>query len=219
MTAEQKTPFAVSISNFVQSQLEQNRQTFGWQLPCRVVAVDGAIVTVNFEIDTGGQYTFPPVTCPIAQSIYVRLPVQIGDLGMCISADARLGGITGLGVKGALSPLGLPFNLGALVYVPLGATDWSEVDPNAVNINAPNGVVLRDSNNNCTITLTPTGVNVVIGSTSLLVQSSGVTVNGKFTVNGNVETTGTLKNNGVSVGSTHKHSGVQAGASNTGNPV
>jgi hypothetical protein len=219
MTAEQKTPFAVSITNFVQSKLEQNRQNFGWQLPCRVIAVDGAIVTVNFEIDTGGQYTFPPVTCPIAQSIYVRLPVQIGDLGMCISADARLGGITGLGVKGALSPLGLPFNLGALVYVPLGANDWSTVDPNAVNINAPNGVVLRDTNNNCTVTLTPSGVIVAIGSTSLLVQSAGVTVNGKFTVNGNVETTGTLKNNGVSVGSTHKHSGVQTGGSNTGNPV
>lgn len=219
MTAEQKTPFAVSISNYVQSQLEKNRQSFGWQLPCRVIAVDGAIVTVNFEIDTGGQYTFPPVTCPIAQSIYVRLPVQIGDLGMCISADARLGGVTGLGVKGALSPLGLPFNLGALVYVPLGATDWSSVDPNAVNINAPNGAVIRDTGNNCVITLTPTGVNVTIGSTSFLVESGGVTVNGKFTVNGNVETTGTLKNNGVSVGSTHKHSGVSTGISNTGNPV
>jgi len=219
MTAEQKTPFAVSISDYVQSKLEQNRQNFGWQLPCRVIAVNGAIVTVNFEIDTGGQYTFPPVTCPIAQSIYVRLPVQIGDLGMCISADARLGGITGLGVKGALSPLGLPFNLGALVYVPLGANDWSAVDPNAVNINAPNGVVLRDTENNCTITLTPSGVTVAIGSTSFLVESVGVTVNGKFTVNGNVETTGTLTNNGVNVGSTHEHSGVQTGGSNTGVPI
>ena len=219
MTSEQKTPFAVSISNYVQTKLEQNRQSFGWQLPCRVIAVNGAIVTVNFEIDTGGQYTFPPVTCPIAQSTYVRLPVQIGDSGMCISADARLGGVTGLGIKGALAPLGLPFNLGALVYVPLGANDWSSVDPNAVNINAPNGVVIRDTENNCTITLSPTGVTVAIGSTSLIVDSTGVTVNGKFTVNGNVETTGTLKNNSVSVGSTHKHSGIQTGTSNTGNPV
>ena len=219
MTAEQKTPFAVSISDYVQSKLEQNRQNFGWQLPCRVIAVNGAIVTVNFEIDTGGQYTFPPVTCPIAQSTYVRLPVQIGDLGMCISADARLGGVTGLGIKGALAPLGFPFNLGALVYVPLGANDWSNVDSNAVNINAPNGVVIRDTENNCTITLLPTGVTVAIGSTSLVVDSTGVIVNGKFTVNGDVATTGALTNNGKSVGSTHKHSGVQTGTSNTGNPV
>jgi phage gp45-like len=247
MTAEQKTPFAVSISDYVQSKLEQNRQNFGWQLPCRVIAVNGAIVTVNFEIDTGGQYTFPPVTCPIAQSIYVRLPVQIGDLGMCISADARLGGITGLGVKGALSPLGLPFNLGALVYVPLGANDWSSVDPNAVNINAPNGVVIRDTNNQCTITLTPSGVTIVRGSTQVIINDTGITMYGNLLVHGsitgdngfhitggtgatmqitgdiaqtgNFANTGTLTNNGVNVGSTHEHSGVQTGGSNTGVPI
>ena len=67
--------------------------------------------------------------------------------------------------------------------------------------------------------MTPSGVTVAIGSTSLIVDSTGVTVNGKFTVNGNVETTGTLKNNSVNVGSTHKHSGVTTGISNTGNPI
>jgi hypothetical protein len=217
MSIEQKVPFAVSISNLIQNKLGENEQAFGFQLPCRVIAVDGAIVTVNFEIDTNGEFTFPPVTCPIAQSTYIRLPVQVGDLGMCIAANARLGGVTGLGQ--GLAPLGLPFNLGALVYVPIGNADWSTVDPNAVNINAPNGVVLRDTNNNCTITLLPSGVTVSIGSTSLVVNSTGVTVNGKFTVNGDVATTGALTNNGISVGSTHKHSGVQTGGSNTGNPV
>jgi len=217
MSSAQKTPFAVSISNYVQQQIEQSQQAFGFQLPCRVTKVTGSIVTVAFEIDTGGEFTFPEVQCPIAQSIYVRLPVQVGDFGLCIAADARLGGITGLG-KG-LAPLGLPFNLGALVYLPIGNLNWSSVDPNAVNINAPNGVVLRDTNNNCTVTLTPSGVTVAIGSTSLVVNSTGVTVNGKFTVNGDVATTGALTNNGKSVGSTHKHSGVQTGTSNTGNPV
>ena len=217
MSIEQKVPFAVSISNLIQNKLGENEQAFGFQLPCRVIAVNGAIVTVNFEIDTGGEFTFPPVVCPIAQSTYIRLPVQVGDLGMCIAANARLGGVTGLGQ--GLAPLGLPFNLGALVYVPIGNADWSAVDPNAVNINAPNGVVLRDTNNNCTVTLTPSGVTVAIGSTSLVVASDGVTVNGKFTVNGDVATIGALTNNGKSVGSTHKHSGVQTGTSNTGNPV
>jgi len=219
MSLGQKIPLAQSISDYVQQAIELNQMSNGLQLPCRVVAVDGAIVTVNFEIDNNGEYTFPQVKMPIAQSIYVRLPVQVGDLGICVSADVRIGGITGLGTKGALAPLVKPFNLSALIFVPVGATDWEAVDPNAVNINAPNGAVIRDTGNNCVITLTPTGVNVTIGSTSFLVESSGVTVNGKFTVNGNVETTGTLKNNGVSVGSTHKHSGVQTGISNTGNPV
>ena len=76
MTAEQKTPFAVSISNYVDSKLEQNRQTFGWQLPCRVIAVDGAIVTVNFEIDTGGKYTFSPVCRPTPVALIVFFKVR-----------------------------------------------------------------------------------------------------------------------------------------------
>jgi len=245
MSAEQKTPFAVSISNLIQGKLDENQQAFGFQLPCRVTAVNGSIVTVNFEIDTGGEFTFPPVTCPIAQSTYVRLPVQVGDYGVCLAADARLGGVTGLGT--GLAPLELPFNLGALVYVPIGNKNWSSVDPNAVNINAPNGAVIRDTNNNTTITLVPSGVTVVHGSTRMVIDSAGVTITGNLTVHGlitgdagfhitggsgatmqitgdinqtgNFANTGTLTNNSKNVGSTHEHSGVQSGSSNTGAPI
>jgi len=245
MSAEQKTPFAVSISNLLDTKLGQNQQAFGFQLPCRVTAVNGAIVTVNFEIDTGGLFTFPPVTCPIAQSTYVRLPVQVGDFGVCMAADARLGGVTGLGQ--GLAPLELPFNLGALVYVPIGNKNWSSVDPNSVNINAPNGVVLRDTNNDTTVTLIPTGVTVIRGSTKMVIDNSGVTITGNLLVHGtitgdngfhisggtgatmqitgdisqtgNFANTGTLTNNGKNVGSTHEHSGVTSGSSNTGVPI
>ena len=252
MSAEQKTPFAVSISNLLDTKLGQNQQAFGFQLPCRVTAVNGAIVTVNFEIDTGGQFTFPPVTCPIAESTYVRLPVQVGDFGVCMAADARLGGVTGLGQ--GLAPLELPFNLGALVYVPIGNKNWSSVDPNAVNINAPNGVVLRDTNSATTITLIPSGVTVIRGSTEMVINDSGVTITGNLVVHGsitgdngfyisktgsgatmqitgditqtgnfsstgNISNSGSLTNNGKNVGSTHEHSGVQSGSSNTGVPI
>jgi len=245
MSAEQKTPFAVSISNLIQSKLEENQQAFGFQLPCRVTAVNGSIVTVNFEIDTGGEFTFPPVTCPIAQSTYVRLPVQVGDYGVCLAADARLGGVTGLGT--GLAPLDLPFNLGALVYVPIGNKKWSSVDPNAVNINAPNGAVIRDTNNNTTITLVPSGVTVVHGSTVMVIDNAGVTITGNLTVHGlitgdagfhitggsgatmqitgdinqtgNFANTGSLTNNGKAVGSTHTHGGVQTGTGTTGTPT
>jgi hypothetical protein len=245
MSAEQKTPFAVSISNLIENKLGENQQAFGFQLPCRVVSVNGSIVTVNFEIDTGGEFTFPPVTCPIAQSTYVRLPVQVGDYGLCIAADARLGGVTGLGT--GLAPLDLPFNLGALVYLPIGNKNWSSVDPNAVNINAPNGVVLRDTNNNTTITLVPSGVTVVHGSTQMVINATGVTITGNLLVHGsitgdngfhitggtgatmqitgdisqtgNFANTGSISNNGKNIGSTHEHSGVQIGGSNTGAPI
>jgi len=245
MSAEQKTPFAVSISNLLDTKLGQNQQAFGFQLPCRVTAVNGAIVTVNFEIDTGGLFTFPPVTCPIAESTYVRLPVQVGDFGVCMAADARLGGVTGLGQ--GLAPLELPFNLGALVYVPIGNKNWSSVDPNAVNINAPNGVVLRDTNSATTITLVPSGVTIIRGNTEMVINDTGVTITGNLLVHGtitgdngfhisggtgatmqitgnisqtgNFASTGTLTNNGKNVGSTHEHSGVQSGSSNTGVPI
>ena len=216
MSSAQKTPFAVSLSNYLGTKLEQNNEGFGWQLPCIVKAVNGSMVTVAFEVDTGGEITFPEVTCPIAQSRYVRLPVQVGDFGMCISANARLGGVTGLG-KG-LAPLGLPFNLGALVYVPIGNVNWESVDPNAVNINAPNGVVLRDTNNNCTVTLLPSGVTVVIGSTQLIVNASGVTIDGNLQVNGKINSTNDIVAGTISL-EHHVHSGVQSGTSNTGTPI
>ena len=245
MSSAQKTPFAVSLSNYFETKFGQNNEGFGWQLPCIVRAVNGSMVTVAFEVDTGGELTFPEVTCPIAQSKYVRLPVQVNDFGMCISANARLGGVTGLG-KG-LAPLGLPFNLGALVYVPIGNTNWESVDPNAVNINAPNGAVIRDDGNNCVITLTPTGVTVVRGSTQVIINDTGITMYGNLLVHGsitgdngfhitggtgatmqitgdisqtgNYTSTGTLTNNGKAVGSTHTHGGVQTGGGTTGTPT
>jgi phage baseplate assembly protein gpV len=36
---------------------------------------------------------------------------------------------------------------------------------------------------------------------------------------GNMSVTGTMTNNGVNIGSTHVHSGVDAGPSNTGGPL
>jgi hypothetical protein len=49
--------------------------------------------------------------------------------------------------------------------------------------------------------------------------NGGIVVTGNLTVNGNVDTTGTLKNNTKDVGSTHKHSGVTTGGGQTGNPI
>jgi len=68
---------------------------------------------------------------------------------------------------------------------------------------------------------------IKIGSTKIEVKNDGtvnitattINMNGNVNITGNVATTGTLQNNGKNVGSTHSHSGVQAGGSNTGVPV
>ena len=191
MDLSQKSPFAVTMTNYIQNKIDTNQETFGWQLPCRVVKVAGAIVTVAFEIDQSNGLTFPQVECAIAQSTFVRLPVQVGDFGICVAANARLGGVNGLG--SGVAPLSNPLNLEGLVYVPIGNANWEAVDPNAVNINAPNGVVLRDTNNNCVVTLTPSGITVIIGSTNISVSGTEVAItantialNGVIQLNGPV---------------------------------
>ena len=253
MSDGQKRPLSRTLNEFVDSSINTANNKQGQILPCRVTAVNGAIVTVNFEVEAGKQ-TFAPVTCPIAESMYVRLPVQVGDFGICITADVRLGGISGLGLGKA--PLANPSNLGGLVFVPIGNKNWESVDPNAVNIGAPNGAVIRDFGNNSTITLTPSAITIVRGATNIVINDSGVTItnpntgvviNGNLTVNGLITGTagfaisggtggtmnivgdinqtgsfansGGLTNAGKNVGSTHEHSGVQTGGSNTGAPI
>ena len=53
------------------------------------------------------------------------------------------------------------------------------------------------------------------------VNINGVTIDASGNINApqNVAVGGTLRNGGVNVGKDHKHSGVQSGGSNTGNPI
>jgi hypothetical protein len=187
MGISQKTPFGISVNNFTNRKIADFQQGLGQALPCHVVKVEGAIVTVNFDVLTdvnGVQLTIPPVTCPIAESAYVRLPVQVNDTGICVPANARLGGISGLGLGKA--PLAQPSNLGSLVFVPIGSKNWAKtdpVDPNALNLNGKNGVVIRDTGNKCVITLTPTGVVTTIGGTTFTINGTGLTAtNGASTI-------------------------------------
>lgn len=78
----------------------------------------------------------------------------------------------------------------------------------ALEINAPAG----------TTTIAPS--NLLTGSQ--LVQGN-ITGQSGFNISGGtgstVNITGSIRNNGVDIGSTHKHSGVQTGGGNTGNPI
>ena len=212
MSQAQKTPFSVAINNFVANKLDTYQEVLGSVLPCSVAAVNGSMVTVNFEVLPNDNIVLPQVTCPIAESQYVRLPVQVGDFGICIQASTRLGGVTGLGQGKA--PLGLPSNLGGLVFLPIGNTNWQTVDGGAVTIYGPNGVVLRDAGSHTSLTLTPSGVVVnaqtsltlEVGGNSIVINSSGVSITGTLTINGHAYLS-------------HEHSGVQAGSSNTGTVV
>ena len=205
MSSAQKTPIAVSLNNFTDQKISAHQQILGQVYPCSVLSVDpiNSIVTVNFEIDTGGLFTFPQVTCPIIGSKYIRIPIQEGDKGICISANTKIGNISGLGE--GLPSLTAPSNLGALIFVPIGNANWSATDLNSIVITSPNGTAIATIGND--------QVKLTYGTNTITINSTGIIING------NVSVTGTITNNGVNIGSTHQHSGVQSGGNNTGAPI
>lgn len=185
----QKTPIPRSLNQIAENRALSAIQKLGKALPCSVLSKVGSIITVQFEIQSG--FTLPSVTIPMFGPEYIRYPIQRGDLGMVIPADARLGGVSGLG--GGIADLSLPANLTALVFLPISNTAWSSVDPDAVTIYGPNGVVLRNTASNTVMTLTPAGISVIAddfftiecGGTSFTMNADGT-----YQLSGN---TGTLQ--------------------------
>ncbi len=179
-----KKPLSLSLPRVLRGAATSEAMQQGQEWPCSVVAVDGAIVTVSFEVES--DQTLPQVTCPIAESAYVRLPIQVGDKGYLSAASTRLGGVTGLG--SGLAPTSLPMNLGGLVFVPLGNKAWETIDPNAVVINAPNGAVLRDIAGHSVVTIDTNQVKVVQAGVTVEITDGNVTITAPNNVTINVPT-------------------------------
>lgn len=196
-----KKQLSRTLTQVIRNANKDAAQLAGQQWPVSVVSVDGAIVTVAFEV--ASDFTLPQVTVPIAESRYVRLPVQPGDRGMVVAASVRLGGVTGLG--SGLAPLVAPTNLGGLVYVPLGNKAWPTIDANAVVLQAPNGSkiltddgvseIIVDTNQvkvtQGAVTVTITGGDVTIDApNNVTITVPQTTINGNLSVNGDVHVTG-----------------------------
>jgi hypothetical protein len=194
----QKIPLVSTLTTFVQNKILSQLQQDGQSLPVSVVSVDGAFVTVKFEVQSP-DITFPNIKVAQAISRYARPPTQVGDTGFVVAADVYLGGVTGLG--GGYANYGqVESNLSALVFVPLSKTSWPSVDANAYNITAPNGAVIKDDSGNSVITLTPSSITLQCGGSSIVINASGVTIMGRDFL-------------------THHHTGVSTGPSQTGNVV
>lgn len=207
----QKTPLTKSLNDFALRSAADALQLMPKRLPVSVTAVgdNGATVTVKFEVTT--KFTLPKIVVPVETSVYRREPIQVGDKGWVQAADARLGGVSGLGT--GTPDLTPPANLGALVFSPIGNKDWDpSPDPDAYFLQGPNGVYFQDVGANCTLILTPTGIALVgkdnisftVGSSSITMSSSEIDLNAT-----------TIKLNGK-VWATHGHSGVTTGGGVTG---
>jgi hypothetical protein len=194
----QKTPYGRYINEFAQKKILSAIQKLGKNLPCSVIAVSGSIVTVKFEVQSG--FTLPSVTMPMFGPEYIRYPTQIGDLGVTVAADTYLGGISALG--GGVADLSLRANLSMLLFLPVASKNWSPTDnPNAVVIYGPDGAVIRDTGNACSIVLTP----------------SGIAIKGNVTVTGDV-TAGFGTGDSVTL-QDHKHTNTQPGGGQSGPPA
>jgi hypothetical protein len=169
----QKTPFGLSVNRHATAVALDQIEKTGRALPCIVTKVMGAIVQVSFQIT--GNSTIPSVVCAIATSQYTREPIQPGCKGSVVPHDAYLGGVTGLG--GGVAGLTQPANLSALVFHPVGNTDFPATDPNTYTITGgSNGVKIQDATganlltiNSGTITLNATAV--LSQTTKFVIQS------------------------------------------------
>ncbi len=174
----QKLPFQKYLNDFSQKKVLDFIQRTGKSLPCHVVAVSGSIVTVAFDVNSG--FTLPQVTMPMFGPEWIRYPTQVGDLGITVSADTYIGGISALG--GGVADLTLRANLSALVWLPIASKNWSPTDdPNAVVIYGPNGGIVRTRDKNHTITVNDNGITVV-SSIKVTVQAPEVDVTGSTKV-------------------------------------
>ncbi|MGA7539948.1 MAG: hypothetical protein WBW93_14405 [Steroidobacteraceae bacterium] len=164
----QKTPLSRTLSSLATQQALNEIQQLGLRLPGHVVAVNGAIVTVAFDVEG---ITLPQVTMAAQMSKYMRAPIQVNDLGYATTADAYLGGVTGLG--GGTADLTQRGNLSALVWVPVGNKAWSTPDPTASVMTSANGeFVVSVGNSGITMSYS--------GTTLLQIDTSGnVTINGR----------------------------------------
>jgi hypothetical protein len=201
---------------------QQAIQNTGRALPCRVVKVSGATVTVAFELNSA-PWTLPQITIPKAESPWIRMPTQVGDKGVTMPGDAYLGGVSGLG--GGTATLARPGNLSALVFVPVSNKSSPPIDQNAAQVQGPNGAIIRTTEGATSSVVTDqNGTTITFGSVSLVINASGITMTAggqtfKWGASGADSTMPitapdvVLPNGSVNG---HYHPGVQTGSGNTG---
>jgi len=197
----QKKPTGQALNAWAQRKIVDAIASTGRSLPCTVVSVSGAIVTVAFQVTAipgATPITLPQVTIPIIGSEYVRLPIQPGCKGMTVAADAYLGGMSGIG--GGTATTAQTGNLTPLAFVPLGNVGFFSVNGQVLTMYGPSGVTLMDAGETTILNLTPGQISLSAGGHMLTINAAGVTIDGIMF-------------------DTHKHTGVQGGSGETGGPV
>ena len=236
-----KNPQYVTIPSAIQNKVVDAIRLQGKNLSCHVTAVQGALITVQFDLND--IYTLPQITVPLFGPEYIRYPIKASDLGFVMAVDVSTSYTSGQG--GSAPNLSDPAPLEALYFMPIGNKNWSTVNPSQVTIYAPQGVLLENfPSTNSSINITPSEIVMTVGSctvtmnattitmnapTNITLQSPTITLNGQMTqgtnaggypatLQGPVTVIHEVTANGIPL-STHLHGGVQTGSGDTGVPI
>lgn len=182
MTSFRKNPPADWLSHLARRQADLIGEHRGKALPASVIAVLDRIVTVRLEVDCNP--ALPPLNVPIAESEYVRTPIQPGCKGVVISADVSLGQMTGLGSRRPALNDSSP-NLSACIFLPLSNAEWEALDNDTLHMYGVAGVQITDRlNGSSTVTLTKDGVTLSTGSATVTLSGGRVEISGELIING-----------------------------------
>ena len=99
-------------------------------------------------------------------------------------------------------------------------TNWGFVDPkgNTLNVNLVTGDIKFTASAGVVWEIGADGSLTVTSSAPTTLVAPTINLDGNLNVTGNAVFGGTMKNLGVNVGSTHKHSGVASGSAKSGLP-
>lgn len=150
----------------------------------------------------------------------IILDPKVGDIGIAVFASRDISAVKAS--KAQANPgswrshdmadglyVGGLLNGSPVQYVQFTAGGINVVSPSKVTITAP------QIEGNAAEQFAINSPRIVLNGT---VQQGAGSYGGTSTWQGNMNTLGTLRNNGKDVGSTHTHPGVQSGPSNTGTP-
>jgi len=211
--------------------LDKYMQDVDDMLPARVIGFNGdrnnprVSVQIMYLVTKTDGSTIPmsqlasiPVMTMSGGGFLLSFPIKSGDLGWIKANDQDMSLFF---QSGEASPGNTQrmhsFEDG--VFIPDVMRGWTIAGVDQDN------AVLQSLDGTVKLSLSTDTVRMEANSDFVEVGPSGIKSSGdwdhtgKMKITGNVETFGTLENNGVDVGSTHVHSGVTVGIFNTGTPV
>lgn len=169
-----RRPFAQSLDAGQRSAATSAVRQSAQKWPCVVTQVQGSIVTVSFQVST--PWTLQTMRMPMFGPEWIRYPIQVGTKGYAMAADTTLGHMSGLGAP-TVPNVDLKANLGSLVFMPIANVDWGvPIDPNALELYGPNGVILHPVDNSSNATVAPNKITLSVGSSSITIQDGRIDI-------------------------------------------